>query len=255
MRTPGDAADLAERGVTVRRLDYDEPASLPGALAGADKVLLISSSQVGRRVPQHQTVVDAASAEGVSLLAYTSVLHAATSPLHLAAEHLATERIIARSGLASTILRNGWYMENYTENLAPALQHGTLIGSAGDGSHRRRHPCRLRRRRRGRAHRQRPRREPSTSWPANRSRWPTSPPSCPSRSAARSATPTCRQAEYRAALTAAGVPDAFAELLVDADVNIANGWLDAPATTLAALIGRPTTPLPVAIRAALSPVG
>ncbi len=133
VRSPEKVADLAARGVQVRVADYDQPASLAAAFAGADKLLLISANEVGRRVPQHRAVIDAAKVAGVSLLAYTSLLHADTSPLPLAAEHQETEALIRASGLPAVILRNGWYTENYLASIPAALQYGVLLGSAGVG--------------------------------------------------------------------------------------------------------------------------
>ncbi len=133
VRSPEKVADLAARGVQVRVADYDQPASLAAAFAGADKLLLISANEVGRRVPQHRAVIDAAKVAGVSLLAYTSLLHADTSPLPLAAEHKETEALIRASGLPAVILRNGWYTENYLASIPAALQYGVLLGSAGVG--------------------------------------------------------------------------------------------------------------------------
>lgn len=133
VRNPGKVADLAARGVRVRVADYDQPASLVAAFAGADKLLLISANEVGRRVPQHRAVIDAAKAAGVGLLAYTSLLHADSSPLPLAAEHQETEALIRASGLPAVILRNGWYTENYLAGIPTALQYGVVLGSAGAG--------------------------------------------------------------------------------------------------------------------------
>lgn len=126
-------AALADLGVTARRADYDDPAAVAAAVEGAEKVLLVSGSEVGQRVAQHLNVIDAAVAAGVQLLAYTSIPHADTSRLVLAAEHRATEEAIAASGLPHTFLRNSWYLENYTGQLATYLEHGTVLGSAGDG--------------------------------------------------------------------------------------------------------------------------
>lgn len=116
VRSAGKAADLAARGVAVRVVDYDDPASLAGAFAAGDRVLLISGSEVGRRIPQHRAVVDAARAAGVALFAYTSAPGAAT--FRLADEHKATEELIRASGLPSVLLRNGWYTENYLGDAA-----------------------------------------------------------------------------------------------------------------------------------------
>ncbi|WP_410644176.1 SDR family oxidoreductase [Amycolatopsis sp. lyj-346] len=133
VRTPEKAADLAERGVEVRRADYADPESLVTALKGADKVLLVSSSEVGRRAAQHQAVIEAAEQNGVRHLVYTSAPQATTSKLVLAPEHKATEELIEASGLAATILRNNWYNENYADTIKQAAQTGSFVGSAGDG--------------------------------------------------------------------------------------------------------------------------
>ncbi len=133
VRSPEKAADLAASGVQVREADYSKPETLAAALAGADRLLLISSSEVGKRAQQHAAVIDAAKRAGVGLIAYTSCLRADTSKLGLAAEHKATEERIRVSGLPYVFLRNGWYLENYTEHLGPALEHGAIPGSAGKG--------------------------------------------------------------------------------------------------------------------------
>jgi NAD(P)H dehydrogenase (quinone) len=133
VRDPAKVQDLAARGVQVRHADYDRPATLDAAFAGADKVLLVSSNAVGARVPQHRAVIEAAGRAGVKLLAYTSLLHADTTPLPLAAEHKQTEALLRASGVPFALLRNGWYTENYLGAVGPALQHGVLMGGAGSG--------------------------------------------------------------------------------------------------------------------------
>jgi NAD(P)H dehydrogenase (quinone) len=133
VRDPGKAADLADQGVLVRHADYNDPASLDSAFEGATKVLLISSNDLGNRVPQHRNVIDAAARAKVGLLAYTSVLRADTSTLALAAEHRETEAAVRAAGVPYTFLRNGWYVENYTGTLGGAVAHGALAGSAGEG--------------------------------------------------------------------------------------------------------------------------
>ncbi|SHM53746.1 SDR family oxidoreductase [Cryptosporangium aurantiacum] len=130
VRSPEKAAGL---GVRVVEADYDRPETLVPAFAGTDRLLFISGSEVGRRIRQHQNVVDAAREAGVGLIVYTSAPKATTSSLQLAAEHKATEEAIAASGLPSVILRNGWYFENYTGTLAQTLERGVIVGSAGDG--------------------------------------------------------------------------------------------------------------------------
>ncbi len=133
VRNPERVADLAALGVQVRQADYNQPESLLRAFAGADKVLLISSSEVGQRVAQHAAVIAAAQQAKVKLLAYTSLLHADRSPLGLAAEHQQTEALLRDSGLPVVVLRNGWYTENYLASIPSALEHGVLLGSAGAG--------------------------------------------------------------------------------------------------------------------------
>jgi NAD(P)H dehydrogenase (quinone) len=132
-RSPEKARDLAARGVQVRVADYTQPDTLAVALRGVEKLLLVSGSELGQRAEQHRNVVDAAREAGVGLLAYTSILNADTSGMQLAAEHKASEEIIRASGIPFVLLRNGWYLENYTGNLAPALEHGALVGSAEEG--------------------------------------------------------------------------------------------------------------------------
>lgn len=133
VRTPEKAADLAARGIRVVEADYDRPETLVPAFTGTDRLLLISGNELGRRVPQHTNVVDAALAAGVGLIAYTSVPKASTSSLTVAVEHAATEAAVTASGLPYVTLRNGWYLENYTGTLAQTLESGVLLGSAGDG--------------------------------------------------------------------------------------------------------------------------
>ena len=132
-RTPERLDDLAGRGVDVRRADYTDPQSLKAALAGAERVLLISGSEFGARLEQHRNVVDAARDAGVDLIAYTSIVRADTTRMLLAADHAATERLIVESGLPYLFLRNSWYLENYTEQIATALEHRVVPGSAGAG--------------------------------------------------------------------------------------------------------------------------
>lgn len=133
VRNPAKASALAARGVAVRAADYTDIAALTAAFAGVEKVLLISSSEVGQRTIQHRNVITAAQGAGVKLLVYTSVLRADTTPLNLAAEHVATETALKASGLPFIILRNGWYTENYTVSVAPAVANGAFLGSAGNG--------------------------------------------------------------------------------------------------------------------------
>ncbi|HBC1010046.1 TPA: SDR family oxidoreductase [Escherichia coli] len=133
VRNPAKAQALTAQGITVRQADYGDEAALTSALQGVEKLLLISSSEVGQRAPQHRNVINAAKAAGVKFIAYTSLLHADKSPLGLADEHIETEKMLADSGIVYTLLRNGWYSENYLASAPAALEHGVFIGAAGDG--------------------------------------------------------------------------------------------------------------------------
>jgi len=130
VRSPEKVQSL---GVPARAADYAKPATLVPALAGVDTLLLISSSEVGQRAVQHANVIAAARQAGVKRIVYTSLLGADHSPLSLADEHRATEAELKSAGVPYTILRNGWYTENYLGALDAALAHGALIGSAGEG--------------------------------------------------------------------------------------------------------------------------
>lgn len=130
VRSPEKATGL---GIAVREADYNKPETLEKAFAGIDTLLLISANEVGKRAVQHTNIINAAKKSGVKWIVYTSLLHANTSPLSLAEEHLATEKAIKESGIAFTILRNGWYTENYTNSIGGALAGGAFIGSAGSG--------------------------------------------------------------------------------------------------------------------------
>jgi NAD(P)H dehydrogenase (quinone) len=252
VRTPAKAADLAAQGVQVREADYNRPATLAAAFAGAQKVLLVSSSEIGQRLAQHRTVIDAAKAAGVALLAYTSLLHADTTPLGLGAEHRATEALIHESGLTHAILRNGWYTENYLASVPSALQYGAFIGSAGQG----RIASAARADYAAAA-------AAVLSQPVNGSR------TCElagdtsytlAELVAELNQQTGKavvyndlpQADFEAALKGAGLPGPLAELLADSDAGAARGALFDDSHQLSTLIGRATTPLAVSLATALS---
>lgn len=133
VRDPQKVSDFAARGVEVRRADYTQKDSLDAALKGIERLLLISSNEVGQRLPQHENVVAAARRAAVGFIAYTSIPKADTVQMQLAAEHKATEQIIRDSGIPFAFLQNGWYFENYTDQLPLILQHKSVFGSAGDG--------------------------------------------------------------------------------------------------------------------------
>lgn len=126
-------ADLGERGVKVVTLDYNDPSTLEAAFEGIDTLMLVSASEPGHRVPQHKAAIDAAVAAGVKHIVYTSAPRATTSELILAPEHKATEELLAASGVATTILRNNWYTENYAATVGQSAESGVLVSSVRDG--------------------------------------------------------------------------------------------------------------------------
>lgn len=130
VRDPEKAKDL---GVEVRAFDYNKPEALEAQLKGIDRLLLISGSEIGKRVQQHENVIKAAKATGIKLLVYTSLLHTDSSPIFLASEHLPTEKILRASGITYAILRNGWYTENYTQSISQNITAGAVFGCAGQG--------------------------------------------------------------------------------------------------------------------------
>jgi NAD(P)H dehydrogenase (quinone) len=132
VRDSDKAQSLAAQGVQVRVADYTRPDTLVPALAGVDRLLLVSSNAVGQREAHHRNAIEAAKAAGVQRIVYTSLLHADTSTTPLGVEHRATEQMLSESGLASVVLRNGWYVENYTDQLPQYLAAGAIIGAAGD---------------------------------------------------------------------------------------------------------------------------
>ncbi|WP_205519505.1 SDR family oxidoreductase [Pyxidicoccus caerfyrddinensis] len=250
VRNPAKAADFTARGVQVRQADYSRPETLGAALAGVEKVLLISSNEVGQRATQHQAVIAAAKKAGVRLLAYTSILHADRTRMALAGEHKATEEAIRASGLPFVFLRNGWYFENYTENLGPALAHGALVGSAGEG-------------------------RVAAATRADYAAAAAAVLTTPGQenkvyelagdvpfTMAELAAEVSRQAgkpiaynnlpaqQYQGVLVGAGVPGPFAEILADSDVGASRGELNDSSGDLRRLIGRPTTPLADAVAVA-----
>ena len=132
-RSEEKLAPLDGKGLETRVADYNVQPELVSALQGVDKLLLISSSEVGQRVAQHENVINAAKQVDVSLIAYTSIANAMTGGMELAEEHIATERLLAGSGIGYVLLRNGWYIENYTDQLMGYLNSGVILGAAGEG--------------------------------------------------------------------------------------------------------------------------
>ena len=251
VRSPEKAADLAAKGIQVRRADYDRPDTLSAAFAGVERVLLISSSETGGRLPQHRAVIEAARAAGVALVAYTSMLRADRSPARLAEEHRATEALLAASGLATIVLRNGWYTENYLLALQPALQRGAMLGAARDGrislAARADYAAAAARALTSDA-------QSGTYELAGDTAWTLADFAAEiSRQSGRTvAYRDMPQADFGAALLGAGVPPDMAGLVADADARAADGALYDDGHALSRLIGRPTTPVPETIAAALA---
>lgn len=255
-RKPDELNDLTENGVKVREADYDRPDTLAAAFEGAEKLLLISSSEIGKRTPQHRAVIDAAKAAGVKLIVYTSVLHADTSPMILSPEHRETEAALAESGVPYVLLRNGWYSENHLIGLRAALEHGTVLGAAKDG------------------------RISSASRSdyaaaavvvltaeedqagkvyelAGDDAWTLRDLAA---EIARSANKPVIYSDmpeeaYASILKQAGLPAPLAELFADADIGASKGALFDDGRTLSQLIGRPTTSLHQSVSAALEAEG
>ncbi|MFD9222423.1 SDR family oxidoreductase [Streptomyces sp. NPDC060064] len=254
VRNKEKAADLAARGVELRIADYSEPESLAGAFRADDRVLLISGSEVGQRLPQHTAVIEAAKAAGVAQLAYTGVLGGPDADFQLAAEHKATEQVILDSGLPYTFLRNGWYTENYTEHLAPVLEHSAVVASAGEGriasAARADYAAAAAAVLTGEGHlAQAYELSGDVAWSFEEY-------------AAELSRQTGRTITYNSVpagthlqiLTGAGLPGPLAEIFVDVDAAVGRGLLAGTTGDLARLTGRPTTPLADSVAAALAAV-
>lgn len=252
-RDPEKVADLAAKSVQVRHADYAKPDTLDRAFEGAEKILLISSSEVGQRVAQHQAVIDAARRAGVKLLAYTSVLHADTSALALAEEHKQTEEALTQAGVPAVVLRNGWYHENYTAGVAHAVANGAHYGSAGEG-------------RISSAARADYAEAAAIVLTASDDQAGKvyelagdesyTLKAFAAQIAQQSGKPVVYtdlpEADYKAVLLQAGLPDFVAELLANSDAAAAKGALFDDGGQLSRLMGRPTTPLSTSITEALS---
>lgn len=253
VRDPSRLDDLAAAGLSLRAFDYNAPDALAPALAGVDRLLLISSSEIGRRTAQHRAVIEAAKAAGVGFIAYTSILHADDNPLDLALEHRATEALLKESGIAYALLRNGWYNENYLAGLDAVAAHGVLLGAAGDG---------------------RVSSAARADYAAAAAKVLTDP-STATRVYELAGDDSFSQAElaaliaqasgktvvykdlpedaYSAQLQAVGLPAPIANILADSSAKSAQGALFDDSRTLSALIGRPTTPIATSVAAAFRP--
>ncbi|WP_312153697.1 SDR family oxidoreductase [Atlantibacter hermannii] len=251
VRNPAKAQALAQKGVQVREADYGNSAALAQALQGVEKLLLISSSEVGQRAPQHRNIINAAKSAGVQLIAYTSLLHADTSPLGLRAEHIETENDLAQSGIPFVLLRNGWYSENYLASVPAALEHGAFIGSAGDGKI----ASALRQdyaaaaakvlsldNQAGKVYEL----AGDEAWTLTELAEKLS--ALTGKSVVYE---NLSEADFAAALQNAGLPEGFARLLADSDVGASKGGLYDDSHQLSRLIGRPTTSIDDSLKASL----
>jgi len=251
VRNPAKAEALTQQGVVVRQGDYNDLPALTAALASVDKLLLVSSSEVGQRATQHRNVINAAKAAGVKFIAYTSLLHADKSPLGLAAEHVETENMLAESGIPFALLRNGWYSENYLASAPAALAHGVFIGSAAEGkiasATRADYAAAA-------AH------VISTDGHAGKvyelagdEGWTLSQLAAElSKQSGKTVVyQNLSEADFAAALKGVGLPDVIANMLADSDIGASKGGLFDDSRTLSKLTGRPTTPIATSIKGIL----
>ncbi|HFT8658052.1 MAG: SDR family oxidoreductase [Enterobacter cloacae] len=251
VRNPAKAEALSQQGIVVRQGDYTDQAALTTALKGVEKLLLISSSEVGQRATQHQNVINAAKAAGVTFIAYTSLLHADNSPLGLHVEHVATEKALATSGIPYALLRNGWYTENYLASAPPALEHGVFIGAAGEGkiasATRADYAAAAAKVVSEEGH------AGKVYELAGDSAWTLS--ELAAELSKQSGKPVVYQnmseADFTAALKSVGLPAGLADMLADSDVGASKGGLFDDGHTLSKLIGRPTTSLAESVKTIL----
>ncbi|AUU01725.1 SDR family oxidoreductase [Morganella morganii] len=248
VRNPAKGASLSRKGISVRQADYNDEASLIRALQGVEKLLLISSSEIGQRVTQHRNVINAAKSANVKFIAYTSLLHADTSPLGLHTEHVETEKMLADSGIRYALLRNGWYTENYLASVPAALEHGVFIGAAGEGKiafaaradYAAAAACVISEDgHAGKVYELAGDEARTLSHLAKE---------LTEQSGKNVVYQNLSQADFVAALKNAGLPDELSEMLADSDVGASVGGLFDDSHTLSKLIGRPTTTLAESIK-------
>ncbi|WP_410920227.1 SDR family oxidoreductase [Proteus mirabilis] len=244
-------SSLSQKGVLVRQADYNDKASLITALQGVDKLLLISSSEVGKRTIQHRNVIEAAKSADVQFIAYTSILHADRSPLSLHVEHVETEKMLADSGISYTLLRNGWYTENYLASVPAALEHGIFLGAAGDGkiasATRADYALAAARVISEEGH------IGKVYELAGDEAWTLEQlaKELTKQSGKQVIYNNLSQADFVAALKTAGLPDKLSNMLADSDIGASKGGLFDDSHTLSKLIGRRTTTLAESIKAIL----
>lgn len=251
VRNPAKATALSQQGITVRQADYSDEAAFTTALQGIDKLLLISSSEVGQRAPQHRNVINAAKAANVKFIAYTSLLHADRSPLGLHVEHVETETLLADSGIPYALLRNGWYTENYLASAPAALEHGVFIGAAGTGkiasATRADYAAAAARVISEEGH------AGKIYELAGDEGWTLSQLAAEltKQSGKEVVYQNLSEADFAAALKGFGLPDGLADMLADSDIGASKGGLFDDSQTLSKLIGRPTTSLADSVKSIL----
>ena len=243
--------DLADRGVQVRAVDFGDPAAVRAAVAGVDRVLLVSAMVPGGRVALHRNVIDAARESGTGLVAYTSIVNAATTTIRLAADHQATEQLLRDSGVPYVLLRNSWYHENYTDRLPAFLAQGTVPGSAGEG--------RISAAARADYAAAAVRVLTTDGHAGQAYELGGDEPFTLAQLAAEISTQSGKEvryvnlpeAGYAQALKEHGVPELIAGIIAETDAAVAHGALHTASGDLTALTGRPATTLSTAVGAAL----
>jgi NAD(P)H dehydrogenase (quinone) len=243
--------DLADRGVQVRAVEFGDAAAVRAAVAGADRVLLVSAMDPGGRVEQHRNVIDAARAAGTGLVAYTSIVNAETTKIRLAADHQATEQLLRDSGVPYVLLRNSWYHENYTDRLPAFLAQGAIPGSAGEG--------RISAAARADYAAAAARVLTTDGHAGQAYELGSDEPFTLAQLAAEVSAQSGREVRYldlpeehyAKALTEHGVPGLMADMVAETDAAAAHGTLYTASGDLTALTGRPATTLSAAVGAAL----
>jgi len=250
IRNRSKAQDLISKGIEIREADYKSEEALEKAFGGVNQVVMISGSEVGQRVQQHTNIVNAAKKAHVKYIAYTSILKADTSKMLLAKEHLATEQLIKASGIPYSFLRNGWYIENYTEQLKGALEQGAIAGSAKNGKI----SAATRADYAAAAVAAVKKAMPNAIYELGGEAFTMS------ELAAVVSRVSGKKVEYKdlpasqyaQMLMGFGVPQGFAEVLADSDIGITRGDLYTESTDLKSLIGRSPTSLESAVKTAVA---
>ncbi|WP_170425821.1 SDR family oxidoreductase [Ruegeria arenilitoris] len=247
-RSPEKLADL---GVVARAFDYSKPDTLVPALQGVTVLALISSSDFEDRVGQHRNVIEAAKAAGVQRIVYTSITKADASPLIIAEDHKATEELLAASGLQTTVLRNGWYLENWTDSLKPSIEAGALVGSAGDG---RVTPATRKDYAEALAVAVAQQGHEGKTYELGGEAFTLSEMAAEVSAQIGRDIPytSVPKAAYSEILTSVGLPEFVAAFIADAEAGAAQGWLQDESNALETLIGRAPTSMKDAVAAALA---